>query len=92
MLQHAVEFAAKWSILGAASEAQIESAHFAFKNLYHVQHRNKSREPLERVRRSLADSVAAAAGHAATSEISDAARSLLSFSLGKPGLRSCHVN
>jgi len=88
MLQHSVEFAARWGILGAASEAQIESIHFTFKSLYHVQHRNKSQEPLERVRRCLADVVAAAAAPSATAEIPDAARALLFFTAGRIDLRS----
>jgi hypothetical protein len=87
MLQHSVEFAARWGILGAASEAQIESCHFTFKSLYHVQHRNMSQQPLERVRRCLADVVAAAAGTVATAEIPIAARSLLSLASGRHNLR-----
>jgi len=88
MLQHSVEFAQRWGILGAASEAQIESIHFTFKELYHVQHRNMSQKPLERIRRSLADVVAAAAGPVASAEISTAAHSLLFLTAGKMGLRS----
>ena len=59
MLRHAVEFAARHNILGAASEAQIESFHVKFNDLYHKQHRNTSHRPLERVRRCLSDAVAA---------------------------------
>ncbi len=88
MLQHSVEFAARWGILGAASESQIESCHFTFKSLYHVQHRNMSQQPLERIRRCLADTVAAAAGPIAAGEISSAARSLLSLTAGEMDLRS----
>jgi hypothetical protein len=40
MLRHAVEFAERFHILGAASEAQIESFHFHFNTLYHKQHTN----------------------------------------------------
>ena len=88
MLQHSVEFAARWGILGAASEAQIESIHFTFKSLYHVQHRNKSQQPLERIRRCLADMVAAAASPFVATEIPNAARALLFLTAGKMGLRS----
>ena len=88
MLQHSLEFAVRWGILGAASEAHIESCHFTFKQLYHVQHRNKSQQPLERVRRCLADMTAAAVGPVATAEIPMAARSLLSLFAGRNDLRS----
>jgi hypothetical protein len=55
MLRHAVEFAQRHEILGAASESQIESFHFAFNHLYHFQHRNTLHEPLEQLGRCLAD-------------------------------------
>ena len=60
MLRHAVEFAEKYKILGAASEAQIESFHSKFNFLYQVTHRNMSQNEPERIRRSLADVVGAA--------------------------------
>jgi hypothetical protein len=61
MLRHAVEFAERYRILGAASESQIESFHYRFNTLYHQTHRNMSQQPLERMRRCLADVVASAA-------------------------------
>ena len=55
MLHHSVEFAERHRFLGRASEAQIESFHATFNALFHKQHRNQSRNPGERLRRSLAD-------------------------------------
>jgi hypothetical protein len=83
MLQHCAEFAERWGILGAASESQIESMHAAFKALYHVQHRNMSHKPPERIRRSLADVVVAAVGPLVEAEIPEAASSLLSLAVRK---------
>jgi hypothetical protein len=77
MLRHAVEFAERFQILGAASEAQIESFHFRFNTLYHHQHRNMSHQPFERIRRCLADSVVALAASVAADEIASAATALL---------------
>ena len=77
MLRHAVEFAERFQILGAASEAQIESFHFRFNTLYHHQHRNMSHQPFERIRRCLADSVVALAAPVAADEIASAATALL---------------
>ena len=77
MLRHAVEFAERYQILGAASEAQIESFHFRFNTLYHQQHRNMSHQPFERIRRCLADSVVALAAPVAADEIASAATALL---------------
>jgi len=77
MLRHAVEFAERYQILGAASEAQIESFHFGFNSLYHKQHRNMSHQPFERVRRCLADSVVAQAAAMPVDEFSSAATALL---------------
>lgn len=80
MLRHAVEFAERHRILGAASESQIESFHFRFNSLYHQQHRNMSHQPLERMRRCLADVAAAAAAPFAAAEIPQAAEPLLALS------------
>lgn len=60
MLRHAVEFAERWRFLGRASEAQVESFHHTFKKLFHQHHHNQSRNPAERLRRSLADTALAA--------------------------------
>ena len=55
MLHHSVEFAERHRFLGRVSEAQIESFHASFNALFHKQHRNKSGNTAERLRRSLAD-------------------------------------
>ena len=55
MLHHSVEFAERHRFLGRVSEAQIESYHASFNALFHKQHRNKSGNTAERLRRSLAD-------------------------------------
>lgn len=55
MLRHTLEFAERYRFLGRASEAQIESFHFQFKTLFHVQHRNLSHNESERLRCCLAD-------------------------------------
>lgn len=57
MLSHAITFAERYRFLGAVSEAQIESFHYKFNDIYHNHHLNKTREPGERLRRSLADAV-----------------------------------
>ena len=55
MLKHTVEFAENHHMLGAASEAQIESCHYKFNVLFHKQHLNMRDNTAERLRRSLAD-------------------------------------
>lgn len=55
MLHHTIDFAERHRFLGRASEAQIESFHATFNALFHIQHRNKSSNIVERLRRSLAD-------------------------------------
>lgn len=57
MLRHSVDFAERYRFLGRASEAQIESCHASFNELFHKHHRNQSRHTAERLRRSLADMV-----------------------------------
>ena len=84
MLRHAVEFAEKHHILGAASEAQIESFHFRFNSLYEVRHRNMTTNPKERVRRCLADSVLSLVPPSAHGEIPSAAHALLAFTAPQP--------
>jgi hypothetical protein len=81
MLRHAVDFAERHHLLGAASEAQIESFHFRFNNLYEVRHRNMSLNPKERVRRCLADSVLSLCP---STEIPEAARALLAIHAPQP--------
>jgi hypothetical protein len=54
MLHHTVDFAERYRFLGRASEAQIESYHAAFNQLFHYNHRNLSSNTPERLRRSLA--------------------------------------
>ena len=56
MLYHAVEFVERYRFLGRVSEAQIESFHAQFNDLFHKQHRNQARNIDERIRRCLADS------------------------------------
>ena len=56
MLHHSVEFAERHRFLGRASEAQIESFHPSFNDLFHKQHRNQAGNTAERLRRCLADS------------------------------------
>ena len=55
MLRHTVEFAERHRFLGRASEAQIESFHAQFNQLFHDHHHNRGRHTAERLRRSLAD-------------------------------------
>jgi hypothetical protein len=55
MLRHSLEFAERHRFLGRASEAQIESYHYKFKRLFHLQHLNMSHNEAERQRRCLAD-------------------------------------
>jgi hypothetical protein len=55
MLRHTVEFAERHRFLGRASEAQIESFHAKFNELFHDHHHNRGRHTAERLRRSLAD-------------------------------------
>ena len=54
MLHHTVDFAERYRFLGRASEAQIESYHAQFNQLFHYNHRNMSSNTPERMRRSLA--------------------------------------
>ena len=54
MLHHTVDFAERYRFLGRASEAQIESYHAMFNQLFHYNHRNMSSNTPERMRRSLA--------------------------------------
>lgn len=54
MLHHTVDFAERYRFLGRASEAQIESYHASFNQLFHYNHRNMSSNTPERLRRSLA--------------------------------------
>jgi hypothetical protein len=53
MLAHCVDFAERYRFLGRASEAQIESFHATFKKLFNFNHRNQSRDLIERLRRCL---------------------------------------
>jgi hypothetical protein len=55
MLRHSLEFAERYRLLGRASEAQIESFHAQFNNLFHKHHYNMAGNTAERLRRSLAD-------------------------------------
>jgi hypothetical protein len=55
MLKHSLEFAERWRFLGRASEAQIESFHYEFKQLYHHHHLNLAHNEAERLRSCLAD-------------------------------------
>lgn len=81
MLRHAVEFAERHKILGAISEARIESLHAKFNALFHTQHRNTSDKPRERLRRCLADAVLAIAGPSiCASAFQHAAKALLALS------------
>ena len=76
MLRHAVEFAERHHMLGVVSEAQIESFHFRLNDLYNRHHRNMSQQPLERMRRCLADVAAAAVSPFADLPISSSLPSL----------------
>ncbi|MFP5443353.1 MAG: hypothetical protein ACLGIY_07095, partial [Betaproteobacteria bacterium] len=55
MLLHAAKFMQEHGLLGAVSEAPLESAHAEFNRIYHYQHHNTVREPAVRVSRSLSD-------------------------------------
>lgn len=55
MMLHTVDFAERWRFLGRVSEAPIESYHPIFNKLFHGNHRNKSRNTAERMRRCLAN-------------------------------------
>jgi len=63
MLRHTVEFAERHRFLGRASEAQIESFHAQFNQLFHDHHHNRGRHTAERLRRSLADTALRAVQH-----------------------------
>jgi hypothetical protein len=55
MLRHADRFVQLHHALGRYSESHIESYHAKFNTLYLVNHRNKSRDKKERIRRTHAD-------------------------------------
>ena len=55
MLKHSLEFAERHHFLGRASEAQIESYHRTFKELYNQHHVNMAHNEPERQRRTLVD-------------------------------------
>jgi DnaJ-domain-containing protein 1 len=55
MLLHSLEFAEQHRFLGRASEAQIESYHRAYNELFNEHHLNMTHNDAERQRRSLAD-------------------------------------
>jgi hypothetical protein len=55
MLLHSLEFAERYRFLGRASEAQIESYHHTFKDLFNKHHLNMAPDEPERQRRCLAD-------------------------------------
>jgi hypothetical protein len=55
MLRHSLEFAERYRFLGRASEAQIESYHRTFKDLFNQQHLNSAHNESQRICRSLAD-------------------------------------
>ena len=55
MLRHTLEFAERYRFLGRASEAQLESFHHAFNDLFHKQHFNQAHDTPERLRRCLRD-------------------------------------
>ncbi len=53
MLKHSLEFAERHRFLGRVSEAQIESYHRTFKDLFNQQHLNMAHDDSERQRRTL---------------------------------------
>jgi hypothetical protein len=55
MLLHSLEFAEQWRFLGRASEAQIESYHHTFKEIFNQQHLNSAHNEPQRIRRTLVD-------------------------------------
>jgi hypothetical protein len=55
MLLHSLEFAERYRFLGRVAEAQIESYHRTFNELFNHHHLNMARDDAERQRRSLAD-------------------------------------
>lgn len=55
MLHHTIDFAERYRFLGKVSEAQIESFHATFNELFHKHHHNMSNNTGERLRRCLAD-------------------------------------
>jgi len=88
MLRHAVEFAERHNILGAVSESEIESFHFAFNRLYHFQHRNMSHQPEEHLRRCMADSVLAVAAKEKTEILPEPADALLALATASMSLHA----
>ena len=70
MLRHAAEFAQRHGFLGRASEAAIESSHAQHNRLWDVSHRNQSRNPKERLRRTLRAQATRAAQRPALAELS----------------------
>ena len=55
MLLHSLEFAERYRFLGRVAEAQIESYHRTFNELFNQHHLNMTHNDSERQRRSLAD-------------------------------------
>ena len=55
MLLHSLEFAEQYRFLGRASEAQIESYHRTFNELFNEHHLNMAHNDSERQRRTLVD-------------------------------------
>jgi hypothetical protein len=55
MLRHSLEFAERHRFLGRVSEAQIESYHRTFKELFNQHHLNMAHKDAERQRRTLSD-------------------------------------
>jgi hypothetical protein len=55
MLKHSLEFAERHHFLGRASEAQIESYHRTFKEIYNHQHLNSAHNESQRICRTLVD-------------------------------------
>jgi hypothetical protein len=87
MLRHSVEFAERHKILGAISEARIESLHAKFNALLHTQHRNTSDKHDERLRRCLADAVLAIAAPAAsTFEFQPVSKAFPALSVQPPAI------
>jgi hypothetical protein len=55
MLLHSLQFAEQHRFLGRASEAQIESYHRTFKDLFNQQHLNSAHNESRRICRTLVD-------------------------------------
>ena len=76
MLRHCYEFMKRHRILGRVSESEMESFHGQFNRLYHHNHRNLTKKPQERIRRTHADTALRVVQPVAQQEMQTRAKAL----------------